>query len=118
MEADRPVDAVLARRVADVLADRRAVCDRLRARPRPERVAEREHVRVRSDAGEAEQVPRPADRVARLEDREGLARAALPQPAPGADTGETGSDDQDVDVLGCHDQPDASLAQHGPRLTG
>ena len=76
-EPDVPVDPVLARRVADVIQDRRAVDDRARPGPRAERVAEREHVGVGAGAGEAEEVPRPADRLARLEDGERLARAAL-----------------------------------------
>ena len=55
--------------LADVREDRRAVGDRLVARPRPEREAERVHVRVGADARIAEQVPRAADALARLEDR-------------------------------------------------
>ncbi len=41
------------------------------AGPRPEREAEREHVGVGPDAGEPEQVPRPAADVAGLDDRVG-----------------------------------------------
>ena len=39
-------------------------------------------------------------RVARLEDREGLARAVGPQMAGRADAGQAGADDQHVEVLG------------------
>ena len=99
VEADVAVDSVLSRRLADVLQDRPAVDDRLRSRPGAERVAEREHVRVRADAREAEQVPGAPDRVARLEDRERLARAALLHAAAGPDTGEAGPHDQNIDVL-------------------
>ena len=48
--------------------------DGVLARPRLERVAERVQVGVRADPRVAEQVPRPADRVAALEDRVRLAR--------------------------------------------
>ena len=76
------------------------VGDRLRLRPGPERVAEREHVGVRADARVAEQVPGAADRLARLEDRVALAGALGLQVVGGADAGEAGADDQDVEVLG------------------
>ena len=52
--------------------------------------------------GIAEQVPGAADRVARLEDRVALARALGLQVVGGADPGEAGADDQDVEVLGRH----------------
>ena len=114
LEADLPVDSVLARRGADVVEDRRAVRDRLRSRPGTERVAEREHVRVRADAREAEQVPRPAARSARLENREALARTALLQPAGCANTRDAGADDQHVDVVASHViQPNAARAFTG-----
>ena len=87
------------RGVLQVLEDRRPVGDRLRLRPRPERVAERVHVGVGADAGIAEQVPRAADVGAAFEDRVGPARAALLQVTAGADAGNAGADDQDVEVL-------------------
>ena len=60
--------------------------DCFRLRPRPEREAQGEHVRVGADAGEPEQVPGAADGVAGLEDREaacpalGGRRQAAPMP--------------------------------------
>ena len=100
--ADLVVDPMLPRRLADVVQDRSAVDDRPRPAPRAERIAEREHVRVRADAGIAEELPRPTAHPTRLEDRERLAWEALPQPAGSADAGEPGADDQDVDVFAGH----------------
>src|SRR5919201_1317071 len=96
---DRAVDSVVARRLTDVAQNRRAVGDRLRLRPRPEGVAEGEHVRVRPDPRIAEEVPRSAQVLARLEDREALARKPPPQVACGPHARQPRADDQDVDVL-------------------
>ena len=98
-EAHLLVDARLARGLAHVLEDRRAVRERLLVRPRPEAVAERLHVRVRAHARVAEQVPGAADRLARLEDRVGEPGQAVLQMVGGADPGQTGADDHDVEVL-------------------
>src|SRR6185436_20895032 len=65
VEPDVTLHAVVARRGADVLADRGSVGDRLALLPRAEVVAERVHVGVRADARIAEQVPRAPDGVAR-----------------------------------------------------
>src|SRR5919204_5468715 len=99
VEADALIDTVLPRGLADVRQDRCAVDDRLRPRPRTERVAEREHVGVRADAREPKQIPRPPDCSSRLEAGEALLGAVLLQPTCGADTGDTGTYDQDVDVF-------------------
>ena len=98
--ADVPVDAVLPRGLAQVVEDQRAVGQRLGASPRPEAVAEREHVGVRPDPGVAEQVPGPAAHRARLEDgvrRRGVLAGEL---AGRADAGQPGSEDQHVEVVG------------------
>ena len=79
VKADVLLDAGLARRVLDVLQDRRAVGDRLLAVPGTERVAEREHVGVGTNARVPEQVPRAADRLTRFEDRVVGPRAVLLQ---------------------------------------
>ena len=100
VEADVAVDAGLARRVLDVLEDGVAVGDRLLAVPGPERVAQRVHVRVRTDARVAEEVPGPTDGVARLEDGVVGPRALGLEVVPGADAGQPGADDQDVEVRG------------------
>ena len=104
-EADVPVDAVLAGGLLDVRPYRCAVDDRLVTRPRLERVRERVHVGVRADPGEAEQVPRPADRVARLEDRVRAAGMPRLEVARGADARHPGTHDQHVDVVGHGLQP-------------
>src|SRR5207253_6940494 len=62
-EADLLLHAVLARGVAHVLEDRGPVGDRLGVAPGAKDVAQRVHVRVRADAGVAEQVPGAADAV-------------------------------------------------------
>ena len=98
-ELDLPVDAVFARGVGDVLADRGAVGQHLERVPRPECVAEAEHVRIRADAGIAEQVPGPADGRPSLEDRHALARTFAGQVAGHADARQAGTDDQHVVMI-------------------
>ena len=100
MEANLLVDAVVGGGLAHVIQNPRPVGDRLRLGPRPERIAQREHVRVGADAGIAKQVPGAADTVAALEDGVALARAFLLQVIARADAGEAGADDQDVEVFG------------------
>src|SRR5690606_954098 len=100
VEADVAVDARLGGGVDDVPADRLAVGDGLGAGPGAERVAQGVHVGVGPDAGVAEQVPRAADGAPGLEDGVGGPRAAVLQVVGGADAGEPGPDDQDVEVLG------------------
>ena len=85
--------------VADVAQDRGPVGDSAGILPGPEGVAHREHVGVRADAGIAEQVPGPADRLARLEDRDRGAGEGPAQVAGGADSRQAGAEDQDVEVL-------------------
>src|SRR5688572_15522755 len=101
-EADLLIDAVRRRGLPQILEDRRPVGDRLRLRPRLERVAERVHVGVGADAGIAEQVPGAAEVRAAFEDGVGPVRAALLQVAAGADAGNSGTDDEDVEVLSGH----------------
>ena len=107
-ETDQLIHPALAGCGADVLADRRAVGDGTRFGPGPERVAEREHVRVRAHTGIAEKVPGAADRVAGFEDGDRVPRPFLREPAGSADTGQPGPHDQDVDVL--------ERCRHGGRL--
>jgi hypothetical protein len=98
--ADAAVDALVRGGGADVPQDRRAVRDRLVVVPGPERVAEREHVGVGADARVAEQVPGAADGAARLEDGVRRPRALGLQVMARADAGQSGADDEDVEVLG------------------
>ncbi len=98
VEADVRVDARLGRRVLDILEDRVAVGDRLLAVPGPERVPERVHVRVRSDARVAEEVPRATDGTARLEDGVAGPGTLGLQVVAGTDPREPGADDEHVEV--------------------
>src|SRR6202000_1977464 len=66
-EANLLVDTVLSGRLTHIAEDARAVRDRLRIGPRLERIAEREHVAVETDAGIAKQIPGAADTIAPLE---------------------------------------------------
>ena len=100
MEANLLVDAVIGGGLADVIQNPRPVGDRLRLGPRPERIAQREHVGVGSHAGIAKQIPGAADAIAALEDSVGFARAFLLQMIARPDAGEAGADDQDVEVFG------------------
>src|SRR5580704_17917963 len=97
-ERDLAVDAVLLGGVANIAQNRGTVGDRFLASPRPKAEDERVHVGVRTDAWIAKQVPRPADRVARLQDRIALARTTRLQIVPCPDAGQPGSDDQHVNV--------------------
>src|ERR1700749_1996332 len=101
-EADVVFDPVFARGLPYVVADLVAGGDRVLVGPGLERVAKGVHVGIGADAGIAEEVPSAADRLARLEDRVALAGAVALQVGAGADAGETGADDQDVDVLAGH----------------
>ncbi len=98
--ADQPVDVVLRGDGAQVVEDRGAVGQRPVAAPRAPREAEGEHVGVRADAGVAEQVPGAAGALPRLQHGHRAGGVLDREPAGGADAGEAGTDDQDVDVLG------------------
>ena len=100
---DLLVDAVLDGGVGDVLADRRPVGQHLQLLPRPELVAEGEHVRIGADARVAEQVPGAAEALAALQHREGLVRKLGGQLSGRPDARQTCADDQDVEMLCVHD---------------
>src|SRR5262249_9696374 len=101
-KADFLVDAVLGRGLAHIVEDARSVGDRLRVGPRLERITQREHVAVGTDAGIAKQIPGAANRLASFEDDKTLGRALRLQMIARADPGQAGADDQHVEVLGCH----------------
>ena len=100
VHADTPVDAVGPRGLAHIAEDVGTVGDRLVALPGAEREAQRRHVRIGADTGVAEQIPRPADRVARLEDRVAQLGIAGLDAVARIDAGESRADDQHVDMLG------------------
>ena len=79
-----------------------AVGEHLQLVPRPELVAEGEHVGVGPDAGVAEQVPGAAEPLASLQHRDGLVRELGRHLAGRADAGQAGADDQDVEMLCVH----------------
>src|SRR6476659_4674654 len=102
IEADFLVDAILGSGLTDIVQDLRSVGDRLRVGPWLERIAHGEHVTVGADAGVTEQVPGTANAVAALEDGKALARAIALQVIARADAGQSGADDQDVNMyVGC-----------------
>jgi hypothetical protein len=111
-EVDVPAEVVLVDRLLQVVQDLVAVGDRVVLGPRLEPEAERVQVGIRPDAGISEQVPRSADRVAAVDDGEGLARLPGRQVAAQADAGQAGADDQHVDVLEfrCHRSESAHLS--------
>ena len=112
--ADKAVDAMLAGGVLDVAADRRAVGDGLWIGPGTEAVAEGVHVRVGADAGVAEQVPGATQGGAPLENGQALVRALAPEVAGGADAGQAGANDQDIQVFDGH----AGSSGHGGSRSG
>src|SRR6202011_800209 len=79
MEADFLVDAVLRRRLADVIQNPRSVGNCLRFGPWLERIAQREHVAVGADAGITEQIPGAADGLAALDYKKTIAGPFLLQ---------------------------------------
>src|SRR5262245_15356849 len=87
--------------VVDVAQDARPIGDRLRVGPRPKPVTEGEHVRVRSDARVAEEVPGAAGRVTGFEHEDRLVGALAAQLGCSADAGQSGADNQDVHGFRC-----------------
>ena len=120
VDADVALHPVLARRLADVLQNRRPVCDRPAVRPRSKRVSESEHVGVRPNPRVPEEIPRTPCGVPGLEDRVGLAGASALEVARGADPGEARADDEDVDVLSAHPGiiRHCASARRGDRMAG
>ena len=101
--ANQAIDAVLAGGFLDIATNRRAVGDGLRLAPGLEVVAECVHVRIGTDARITKQVPGTAHGLASFENGEPLARAKALEVAGGADSGQAGADDQDIQMLGGHD---------------
>src|SRR5579883_3495081 len=113
-EPDVPVDPVCAGGVAEVGEDRGAVGDGARIRPRPEGIPERVHVGIGADAGIAEEVPGPAQRLARLEDHVAAVGTLGLQMIARGDARDARADDHDVDVFDCTDRHDGSLCHVRP----
>src|ERR1700722_1760629 len=96
--ADLALDAELLRRLLNVSKDRGSIGQPLRSWPRSKRVAQRKHVRVRAHTGVAKQIPGATELRTGLEQRKVLPRTVTAQHARGADPGQTGADDEDVQV--------------------
>ncbi len=93
------IDAELAGRIAHVFEDGRPVGDGLLAGPRAKCVAERRHVGIRTHAGIAEEIPRAADRIARLQNGIGFPRQTTRDMVGRANAGQAGTYDEDVDMV-------------------
>src|SRR5205814_129148 len=94
---DALVDAVLARGVAQVLQDLRALPDRVFALPGTEGVGQRVHVRIRAHTRVAKQVPGATEPLARLDDRDAVVGPLALQVHRRGDSGQPRTDDQHVD---------------------
>src|SRR3984957_4730982 len=102
VEADFLIDAVIGGGLADVVQNARPVRNRLRLGPWLERVTQREHVAVGTDAGITKQIPGAADGLAALQNDIALAGTILLQVIARADARQPGADDQHVDMLVGH----------------
>src|ERR1019366_395542 len=102
VETDFLVDAVIGCGLADVVQNPRPVRNRLRLGPWLERIAQREHVAVGANAGIWELIPGAADAVAALEDGIALAGTFVLQVITRADAGQSGADDQHVEMFRWH----------------
>ncbi|PHK11687.1 hypothetical protein VF09_06710 [Nostoc linckia z9] len=100
--ADMLVDAVIPGGLPQILLDRGAVSDGLGFLPGAEGEAQRVHVRIRSDAGIAEQVPGAAQIVAPFQDHIAFAGAQSLQVIAGIDPGNSCANHQHVDSFCLH----------------
>src|SRR4051812_15953457 len=105
IEADLLVDSVDFGSVAHVLENRRTICNRLRAGPRSELVAERVHVRIGSNAGIAEEVPCSAEGAAAFQNCKGLLRTFCLQIVSCPNSGESCAYDEYIDMVPAHRPP-------------
>ena len=101
-------------RVVEVLQDGVTFGQRVRPGPGLPRVRVGLEVGVGPHPGEAEQVPRPADRVAGVQHRERHVGERVAEVPGGADAGDPGTDDHHVDPL----RVDPLLRVHAVRLGG
>ena len=99
IEPDVCVDPLVARGVANVLADQITVRNRLGVLPWPKCISHGEHVGVRTDSGITEQVPGATYSRTVFKDDERLLRAPDSEVMSGADAGESGPHNQNVKML-------------------
>ncbi len=98
MQIDSPREVVLVDDLVQVVENLVRIGDRVVRSPRLELIAEGMQIRVRPDAGIAEQVPGAADRVATVHDREALTGLQGSQVMTHPEAGDAGTDDQHIDV--------------------
>ena len=96
------IHPIFLRSLTDVLANGRAIGQHLERMPRAELVPEAKHVGIRTDARVPEQVPGATQALAPLDQC-----IAQPGTLPGdmaghANTGQTGADDEHINVGGTH----------------
>ena len=116
VEPDVPVDSVLVRGVAQVLADVGAVGDALLPGPRLEGEGQREDTAVGAHAWVPKQIPGTADPLASLQDGVRQVWVALGDPVGRVEAGDSGADDDDVEVVGlCRRGAGGLLGNHTHR---
>src|SRR4029077_12971025 len=98
-ESDVAIDAEFTRSIAHILQNARPVADVLNLLPWAEGISERVHVGVGAHAGIAEQVPSAANLRSRFEDDVALAGTTRLETVSRADAGESGSDNDHVEVF-------------------
>ena len=99
LKADVFVDAEFGCGLAKVRQDVRAIGNRLCRCPWLEAVAKCVHVTIGANAGIAEQIPRAAHVVAALEDHIGTIRAFLLEEIAGADSRDSGTNNNDIKMF-------------------
>ena len=95
---DIAADVAVIDDLVEIFQNRRTIGNRLFMGPRLELEAQRVHVRIRTDAGIAEQIPGSAQVGTPLDDRIAFAAAFLAQMHRHADTRDARADDQHIDV--------------------
>ena len=103
--ADMRAELIFLDRFLQIAHDGGRIGNRLARSPRLEAEAQRVHVRIRADAGVAEQIPCPAKIVAPLHDCEGLARAHFLHVHGRANARNPGAHNQGIYMFNRHDYP-------------
>src|SRR5262249_24055502 len=98
LETDVTVDANFLGRLAKIVQNGRSVRNGSISLPRPEGIAQGEHVGIRADSREAKQVPRPAQFAAPFQNRVASGRALRMQVIAGSDAGQASADNEDIEV--------------------
>ena len=98
-EADVLIETALGGRFLHIGQDRRPIGDRFRRQPGLGVIAHGVHVAVRAYARIAEQIPGTTDNITTFENRKGLAWTLVLQLSGGADAGQTGTNDDHVEMF-------------------